>query len=112
MKAFLIDPKLKYIAEVNFEGDYKEIYKWIEANTFDCVNLNSDADTLYLDDEGLLKRSNYFWQIEILSNIKSTYAGRGLVLGTDDEGESTDVKTITLEQLKKDITFLGEREIL
>ena len=41
MKAYYIDPILQFVAEVNFEGDYKQIYKWIDATTFDVVNLNS-----------------------------------------------------------------------
>ena len=40
MKAYYIDPILKFVAEVNFVGDYQEIYKWIDATTFDVVTKN------------------------------------------------------------------------
>ena len=35
MKAYYIDPVLEFVAEVNYSGNYKDIYKWIRAKTFD-----------------------------------------------------------------------------
>ena len=40
MKAYYIDPILEFVAEVDFAGDYKQIYKWIDATTFDVVTKN------------------------------------------------------------------------
>ena len=61
MIAYYIDPILEWVAEVDFAGDYKQIYKWIDATTFDVVGLNGYGDGMYVDDEGLFKKSNYFF---------------------------------------------------
>ena len=65
MKAYYIDPILKFVAQVDYSGDYKEIYKWIDATTFDVVNINSYGDGLYVDDEGLLKEHNYYYELPV-----------------------------------------------
>ena len=99
LKAYYIDPILQFVAEVDFAGDYKQIYKWIDATTFDVVNLNGYGDGLYVDDEGLLKEYNYYYSLPVYhfnkdtSNgrmgeyLLQTYAGKSLILGVDSKGE-------------------------
>ena len=114
MNAFYIDPILKFVAEVDFEGDYKEIYKWIDARTFDVVTLNGYGDGMYVDDEGLLKRSNHFFKVPVHNGKEYTmqlYAGKSLILGLDSKGDSDDVKGLHFSFLKDRIKFLGEKEI-
>ena len=65
MKAYYIDPILEFVAEVDFAGDYKQIYKWIDATTFDVVGLNGYGEGMYVDDEGLFKKSNYFFKVPV-----------------------------------------------
>lgn len=101
MKAFLIDPKAQSITEVDYSGDYQDIYALIEADTFDVVRLYPTGDGAFIDDEGLLKEQEFFW---VHRNYPGPLAGRGLVLGVDEEGESA-APAVTLQQLAKDITF-------
>ena len=113
MKAYYIDPILQFVAEVNFEGDYKEIYKWIDATTFDVVNLNGYGDGMYVDDEGLLKGSNYFFTVPVYNGeeyVQQMYAGKALILGVDSEGDSDDVKGLKFALLQDRIKFLGEKD--
>ena len=118
MKAYYIDPILKFVAQVDFEGDYKEIYKWIDATTFDVVNLNGYGDGMYVDDEGLLKQSNHFFEVPVwhgeYSNhggyVQQMYAGKALILGTDSNGDSDDVKGLKFAFLQDRIKFLGEKD--
>ena len=118
MKAYYIDPILKFVAQVDFEGDYKEIYKWIDATTFDVVTLNGYGDGMYVDDEGLLKQSNHFfevpvWQGEYSSRgeyVQRMYAGKALILGMDSNGDSDDVKGLKFAFLQDRIKFLGEKD--
>ena len=114
MKAYYIDPILQFVAEVNFEGDYKEIYKWIDATTFDVVNLNGYGDGMYVDDEGLLKGSNYFFTVPVYSGedyVQQMYAGKALILGVDSEGDSDDVKGLPFKLLQDRVEFLGQKEL-
>ena len=82
MRVILINPYNQTIKEAVYGGDYREIYDLIGCRTFDVVSL-SDADDLYVDDEGLLKDDNRYF-----SWSGRNFAGIGLILGHDDEGET------------------------
>ncbi len=87
MKAFLIDPFEREITEVDYQGDYHEIYYHIKADLFCTVTVSDLGDTLFLDDEGLFREEQAFFQ---WIGYGQPLAGRALVLGTDTEGESRD----------------------
>ena len=37
MKAYLIDPYETKVTEIEYSGNYEDIYKLIDCHTFDCV---------------------------------------------------------------------------
>jgi hypothetical protein len=107
MKAFLINPIDEIIEEVEFHGDYKQIYKYIDASPFGVVDIPND-DTIYIDDEGLYKDNQHFF---IHKDVPTPLGGKALVLGADhDSGNSVSVHT-TLKELKDMITFIGEKRV-
>lgn len=85
--AVLIDPATRSITEVEYDGDYKSIYKLIGASCFDVVRIDRD-DTIFVDDEGLLNGKGMRTGFFVYGNYPQPLAGKGLVLGTDEEGES------------------------
>lgn len=95
MKAYLIDPQEREIRQVDYDGDYKSIYRLLDIDTFTAVELNDKRDVVYVDDEGLLKDPVYFFTVE---GYGQPLAGKGLVLGTDGEGETVE-PTLSLETL-------------
>jgi hypothetical protein len=105
MKAFLINPFDKTVSEVDYSGDYKDIYKLINAELFDVVYIDGN-NAIYVDDEGLFKNEQAFFQVGY-----AMLAGYGLVLGTDDEGESIS-PAISLKDLAKKVTFLSKEEVM
>lgn len=106
MKAYLINPIKEEISVVDYNGDFHQILKFIEAELFDAVYPFKNADTIYVDDMGLMKPINHFFQVKCDNGTSQDLFGLGLVLGSNDEGESIDAQT-TLEELKKRITFKG-----
>jgi hypothetical protein len=76
VRVILINPYNQTIKEAVYGGDYREIYDLIGCRTFDVVSL-SDADDLYVDDEGLLKDDNRYF-----SWSGRNFAGAGLILGS------------------------------
>ena len=103
MKGILINPHEETITEVEYSGNYKEIYSLIDCRTFDVAMAKENND-LYLDDEGLFKdNQKYFRMVELGAN----YAGKGLILAHDDEGEST-ATTLTLQEVKDMVQWLPE----
>lgn len=105
MKAYLIDPFEKSINEVEYSGDYQDIYKLINADLFDVAYMD-DGLGVFVDDEGLFKDNQAFFQVGY-----AMLAGYGLVLGTDDEGESI-APNISLKDLAKKVTFLTREEVM
>ena len=105
MKAYLIDPFEKSINEVEYSGDYQDIYKLINADLFDVAYID-DGIGVFVDDEGLYKPNQAFFQVGY-----AMLAGYGLVLGTDDEGESIS-PNISLKDLAKKVTFLSREEVM
>jgi hypothetical protein len=107
MKALLINPIDKTIEEVEYDGDYKQIYKYIDASPFGVVDIPND-DTIYIDDEGLFKDKQHFF---IHKDVPTPLGGMALVLGADhDTGDSTSVHA-TRKELKHRITFIGEQRV-
>ena len=111
MKAILINPKLQTINEINYSGDYKDIYKLTECSTFTCVYpFNLNEDVIYLDDEGLLKQSNYCFTFRCDNGHNPILCGNALILGTDEEGESQDVES-SIDEIKRRVSFKGHQAI-
>jgi len=108
MNAYLIDPKSRTITAV--DCDYKNksiqaIYDLCGWNCFDCVRMDEDGNTIYVDDNGLIdtppSRHDYF----MLVDYPQPLAGTALILGSDDNGD-TQPCTLTLEQVRQKIKFL------
>ena len=111
MKAILINPKLQTINYVDYSGDYKDISKLTECTTFTAVYpFDNCEDTIYLDDEGLLKPSNYCFTFRCDDGRNQPLMGNALILGTDDEGESKDVES-TIERIQDRTVFVGHQAI-
>lgn len=103
MRAFLIDPFKQEVTEVNYSGDFRQIYDLIDAQTFDVARLNTKGDGIYVDDEGLCAEDVRFFQHKF---YPQPLAGKGLVLGCDmDTGESAPA-SMTLEQLADDVEWV------
>ena len=106
MKAILIDVKTQEIKEVEYDNTLQNIYDLIDCRAFDLVRLNEvDGifNSIFVDDEGLLKESNRYFK----TWNGNTYAGKGLLLDTDDEGNSTDV-SVSVLQVQSSVRFLPE----
>lgn len=98
--AYLIDPAARTITPVEYDGNYKSIYELIGATTFDVVRVEND-DCIFVDDEGLINgngQRNGFWTY---GEYPQPLAGKGLVLGTDEEGESVSAKNTHFDYRRK-----------
>ena len=111
MKAYLIDPINKIVSVVDYNGDYQTINKLINSQRgFDAVYGFRNEDTLYVDDEGLLRKENYCFEFTYDNGHVAPLMGKALVLGTDAEGESVAVKS-SLEEVESKIRWVGKVEI-
>lgn len=86
-KAYKINSEARRIDEVEV-GDYRDIQHAIGCDRFDVAAYLDDNDALYVDDEGYLNphvKTGFFY-------CQQFFAGNGLLVGADEEGESADVK--------------------
>jgi len=106
MKGYKIDVINKEITEVELSSDYRDIYKVIDCECFACPHIMENEDTLYCDDEGLLKPIEGFF---LLEGYPQPLAGHGLILGCNEEGESIDAKS-SLESIKSRVKFMTRED--
>ena len=100
MKAILINPFEQTVTQVDYSGDYTEIYKLIDAEYYDVAGI-AHGDGIFVDDEGLLNSPTHFFEH---ADYHSPLAGKGLIIGCNSEGESVDCKT-TVEEVKSKVKF-------
>ncbi len=108
MKAFLIDPPSQSVTEIEYDGDWKTIAPLLGCDLFTMVYLNNQRDVVFVDDEGLINGNPHGWFM--IPTYPQPLKGRGLVLGTDDMGESTDA-TVTQPELRNQIQFLTDAQV-
>jgi len=103
MKAYLIDPSRFTIAPVEIDRDHtlEQLYKHIGCDMVEAVYLEN-GDTLYVDEEGLLKRQ---WHFIVLDGYPQPIAGKGVLVGATPAGNSTDAKT-SLEALTAKVSYM------
>ena len=106
MNAYFINPFSQKITTVDYDGDYQSISRMIDASRgyFDVVRLYQNQDAAFVDDEGLYVEDQQFW---IHRNYPQPLAGKALVLGCNDEGDSIEPQT-SFEKLANDIKFIGD----
>ena len=103
MKALLIDPFTETVQVVDYSGDWEDIGGLLDCRYFDVVRID-DSETLYVDDEGLYVENQRFFT---WNGYPNPLAGRGLILGTNEDGESIDTD-MEPEDVEKLVTFLPE----
>lgn len=100
--AILIDPFARTVTQVQWNGDYHHIYELTQCDTYDCARINRHGDGVFVDDEGLFKEEQAFFLIE---GYPTPLAGRGLLLGCDEEGESV-TPHMSLEEAREAVMFV------
>jgi hypothetical protein len=121
MKAILIDPMFETVQEVEYSGNYKDIYKLIgfqnvymndkklmtgyTPRAFGVVRIPVGFDGIYVDDEGLYAELQFRWEYRYnRMHPPIQLVNKGLVLGCDDEGDSISPDS-TVESIRRSITW-------
>ena len=105
MRIILVNPFDETVKEGVYGGDYREISDLLGCRTFTVVSIDEDND-LYVDDEGLLGVANQrYFRLKGLD--WGTFAGMGLIMSHDDEGETT-ATTYDLQEVIDRVEFLPE----
>ena len=109
MKAFLIDPASRSIAEVeiipNASGStLSAMYAALDCRLVDVASIRAlPGNDIWIDDEGLYVDDQSFFH---LAGNDTPYAGRGLVLSVDKEGDEC-AATCTIADLRRVVSWLS-----
>lgn len=116
VKGFIIDAEKREIREARFSG-LKDLQKAVgglittahEIHHFDDsgFSMASSYDTVFVDDEGLLKDPQHFFFIE---GGHSPFAGNGVVVGVDEEGGTIDALS-TKKELEEMVEFASREDV-
>ncbi len=103
MKALLIDPAGQTIEAVEI-NDPDDIARLIGFDTLESDEIGPDGDRLYFDEECFLRGDAVSgrFQIEGVAPV----AGKGLVIGSADDGKTLRDVVSTTEQLASRIKYL------
>ena len=81
-----IDPVTRTVQEAEYDGTLAGIYGLVACQTITAAGLQTDdMETIYVDDEGLFSGQPFF----LHDDYPQPLAGRGIIVGTDDEGGDT-----------------------
>ena len=108
-KALMIDPFDQSTSVVDLAvDDYGSILgsskAVIDCNMIDIITLN-DKHMAIVDDDGLLRNETRFSK---LAEYPQPLAGKLLILGYDEDGESCSVDDDYVKELRKTTTFMSE----
>jgi len=107
MRAILINPFEREITTVIRSDNYKDIYNYLSTDDFSVNNFAvvhwDEFNDIFIDDEGLYVDDQAFFSIAG-TRSELVLAGKGLILGHDGEGGTTDTN-LTLEEIRSAVTW-------
>jgi hypothetical protein len=107
MKAILIDSINKEVKEVEIGKGIEQMYEFLKCQYFTIGSYLDKQDAIFVDDEGLMNGTDTFFTYE---GAHQPFAGNGLIMGCDDEGESEDCK-ISFDEVTKKVKFYDRYEL-
>lgn len=107
-KCIKIDVINEVVSEVEIEDNIQHIYKQLECDTFEVVEIDGVND-IYVDEEGLLK-VNENTKFFVYGDYPQPISGHGLIMGHDDKGNSIST-TLTVEEVNEKVKFLTLFEV-
>ena len=107
MKAILIDSINKEVKEIEIGKGIEAMYEFLKCQYFTVGSYLDKQDAIFVDDEGLMNGTDVFFTYE---GAHQPFAGNGLIMGCDDEGESVDCK-ISFAEVKDKVKFYDRYEL-
>jgi hypothetical protein len=104
MKAFLINPQLKEVTEVEINSSIEAIQDLIGFKTIDSDEIDSNFDQLFFDEECFIRQQDQVGRFKV-DNL-APIAGKGVIANSSDNGKIISSPQVTLADLIKRVTFL------
>lgn len=106
VKAYKIDAETRTVTELTV-SNLEDMQRAVGGYIAHGVGFEN-GDTLFVDDEGLLKYNENFF---LVSGANQPFAGNGLLVGAaDEEGETLHVQT-PIESVRALVSFVNRAEL-
>tara|TARA_R100001377_G_scaffold35586_1_gene19653 strand:- start:1078 stop:1434 length:357 start_codon:yes stop_codon:yes gene_type:complete len=105
MKGYLINPfdqTIKSVILSDVDSNLHQIYTLCDCKLIDAV-YSIDDHTVFVDDEGLFVKNQRYFKL-----CGQPLAGKALVLGNGEEGDSIDAKLWVEDTLEERIEWVAE----
>lgn len=107
IQAFFINAKEQTVTQMEIKQDLQTYYDLIGCRVVDGIYLDAE-NFCYVDDEGLLKEQEGYFA---LANFPRPFAGNGIIVGTDEEGNDVSSKLV-LEEVRRNVKFYRPDELI
>lgn len=108
-RAILIDPAARTVSEIESDCSLDAIHQLVGAEVLGnfglAIHPDRSRDMGWVDDGGLSNGLPVY--AFLLPTAKDPIAGRCLIIGSDERGETSDSK-FPIELLRQDVTWLGK----
>jgi len=104
MKAFLINPQLKEVTEVEINSSIEAIQDLIGFKTIDSDEIDSNFDQLFFDEECFIRQQDQVGRFKV-DNL-APIAGKGVIANSSDNCKNISSPQVTLADLINRVTFL------
>lgn len=109
MRAIKIDSKNRIITEVDI-NDLEDMQKIVEGYICLAFDHPDAKHSCFVNDEGLLNSPQYFFAFLLNDFCTQPFAGDGIIVGGNEEGDNTPC-TLDIEELKKSIYWFTLPEV-
>lgn len=116
-RAYLIEPATKTVSMVQLDGSIEHMHELMKCDLFTMGARFHNGDTIYVDDEGLLKGEDqpiYLFRIDdrkVSVSRHTPLAGNALLAGCNERtGESMN-PLMTLDRLKQIVVWFGPARV-
>lgn len=111
MRAIFIDSVNKQVTEITLDTTISIIDQWYKILNVSMVEVACHIDfknSIIVDEEGMLKPCNHFFNYD---GAHQPFAGSGLIVGVDDEGETISCD-LSLDEVKSKVTFMSFVDVI
>jgi hypothetical protein len=107
MQAIIINPHTRTVTKQAIPDGLEGLYETMRCDTVTALDVGAGL-TLWLDDEGLFKESQKFFE---LGKYPDPLAGIAVILSTTQDGDSVDVdERLTIEMVEREVRFIELEE--
>jgi hypothetical protein len=104
MQIYVINPTLKTVSAIDIAGSLDDVRRAIGFESIDSDEIDNNGDRLFFDEECFIRQQDGIGRFKVDNLVPA--AGIGVIANSRDEAKSIQAPEVSLQDLRKRITFL------